>query len=81
MSKITRKLIRSEPYEGRTIEARWMGPDLLCFVTPAGGGTGTELGSFYIDAQAAIDGGQRYIDADIKAAQERVSKDVRGRSA
>jgi hypothetical protein len=71
MSKITRKLIRSETYQGATIEARWMGPDLLCFVN------GTELGSFYIDAAAAIEGGQRYIDADIKAAQERKSQSDR----
>jgi hypothetical protein len=74
MSKIKRKLIRSEAYQGRTIEARWMGPDLLCFVQ------GVELGSFYIDAQAAIEGGQRYIDADIKAAQERAAKEMPRRS-
>lgn len=74
MSKIKRKLIRSESYQGRTIEARWMGPDLLCFVQ------GVELGSFYIDAQAAIEGGQRYIDADIKAAQERAAKEMPRRS-
>jgi hypothetical protein len=74
MSKIKRKLIRSEIYQGRTLEARWMGPDLLCFVQ------GVELGSFYIDAQAAIEGGQRYIDADIKAAQERAAKEMPRRS-
>lgn len=76
MSKIKRKLIRSESYQGRTIEARWMGPDLLCFVQ------GVELGSFYIDAQAAIEGGQRYIDADIKAQQDKAKDTLRnaGRS-
>jgi hypothetical protein len=36
MSKIKRKLIRSETYQGRTLEARWMGPDLLCFVFTSG---------------------------------------------
>jgi hypothetical protein len=72
MSKIKRKLIRSEAYQGRTIEARWMGPDLLCFVN------GTELGSFYIDAQAAIDAGSRYIDADIKAAADKAAQTARG---
>ncbi len=68
---VTRKLIRSEAYQGRTLEARYMGPDLLCFVN------GTELGSFYIDAQAAIEGGQRFVDADIKALQERATKAAR----
>lgn len=66
MSKVTRKLIRSETYHDRTIEARYMGPDLLCYVD------GSELGSFYIDAQAAIEGGQRFIDADLKAAADTV---------
>lgn len=72
MSKgIVRKLIRSEPYQGRTLEARYMGPDLLCFVN------GVELGGFYIDAQAAIDGGQRFVDADIKAAKDKDAKAAR----
>jgi len=65
---LTRKLIRSESYQGRKIEARYMGPDLVCYVD------GTELGGFYIDAQAAIEGGQRFIDADIKAQRERAAK-------
>lgn len=71
MSTIVRKLIRSETYQGRTIEARYMGPDLLCFVD------GTELGSFYIDARAAIEGGQRFIDAEIKALKDRAAKNAR----
>jgi hypothetical protein len=70
VSKVKRKLIRSESYEGRTIQARYMGPDLLCFVD------GVELGSFYIDAQAAIDGGQRFIDAEMKAAKEKAAKEA-----
>ncbi len=72
MSKgIVRKLIRGESYQGRTIEARWMGPDLLCFVN------GAELGSFYVDAQAAIEGGQRFVDAEIKAEQDKAAKAAR----
>jgi hypothetical protein len=68
---LKRKLIRQETYASRTIEARYMGPDLLCFVD------GVELGSFYIDAQAAIDGGERYIEADLKAQRERTEKAAR----
>lgn len=69
---INRTLIRSETYQGRTLEARYMGPDLLAFVE------GAELGSFYIDAQAAIEGGQRFVDADIKALQERAAQAAKG---
>lgn len=68
---VKRKLIRSEPYQDRTLEARYLGPDLLAFVD------GVELGSFYIDAQAAIDGGKRFVDADAKAQQERATKAAR----
>jgi hypothetical protein len=71
MSKVTRQLIRSETYHGRTIEARRMGPDLLCYVD------GSELGSFYIDAQAAIAGGQRFVDADRKAAEDKARGSAR----
>jgi hypothetical protein len=71
LSNIRRKLIRSETYQGRTIEARWMGPDLLSFVDTL------ELSGFFIDAQAAIEGAQRYIDAEITAAAQKAAKSVR----
>ncbi len=69
-----RKLIRSEiytPSQSTTryrIEARFMGPDLLCYVD------GQELGSFYLDAPGAIEGGQRYCDL-----REKDKREGRGR--
>ena len=68
---IQRKLVRSETYEGRTLEARHMGPDLLGFVN------GVELSGFFVDARAAIDGGKRFVDAEIKAQRERDEKNAR----
>lgn len=68
---INRTLIRSETYRGRTLEARYMGPDLLAFVD------GAELGSFYIDAQAAIEGAQRFVDAQVKAAADKAKDSSR----
>lgn len=73
---IQRKLIRSEPYQAspeaprHTLEARYMGPDLLSFVS------GVELAGFFTDAQAAIEGGQRYCDAQEK---ERVKQQEQSR--
>jgi hypothetical protein len=76
MSKLIRQLIVSEVYEGRTLEARYMGPDLLGFVKPVTGET-IELAGFFIDARAAIEGGKRYVDAEIKAVRERAEKAAR----
>lgn len=55
-------------YLGRKIEVRHMGPDLLCEVD------GVDLGSFYLTSEAAIAGGQRYVDAIVRAEQELASK-------
>lgn len=65
---LTRKLIRRESYQGRMLEARFMGPDLLAFVD------GIELNCFYLDAQAAIDAGKRHVDAELKAEREKAEK-------
>lgn len=62
---VNRKLMRSEVYKARTIEARYMGPDLLCYVD------GVDLGPFYVDVRAAIGGGKRYIDAEEEALAKR----------
>jgi hypothetical protein len=75
MSLVKRKLIRSEVYEGITLQARFMGPDLLSYAD------GIELASFYLDAQSAIDAGRRYVDAEIKAAKEREAKAAKEREA
>jgi hypothetical protein len=79
MSKPVRKLIRSECYEGRTLEARFMGPDLLGYCVPQGQDP-VELAGFFIDAQAAIDAGKRFVDAQIKAQKERDAKSARTHS-
>lgn len=65
---LKRTLIRSEKYEDRTLEVRHMGPDVLGFVN------GIELSGFFIDVSAAIAGGQRYVDAEIKVQRERDEK-------
>jgi len=57
---INRKLIASEEYRGSTIEARFMGPDLLALVD------GVELANFYLNAEAAKAAGLRYVDQAIK---------------
>jgi len=62
---LTRRLIRQQSYLGRSLEARYLGPDLLAFVN------GIELASFYIDAQSAIDAGVRYVDEEEKAKAKR----------
>lgn len=43
-------------YKGRRIEARFMGPDLLCCVD------GSEVGHFYLNAEAARKAGRQYVD-------------------
>lgn len=63
--KVTRKLVRTETYREHRLEVRHLGPDLLCYVD------GEDLNSFYINANAAIAGGQRYVDAKLKAQEKR----------
>lgn len=52
------------PYEGSFIQVRHMGPDLLAEVD------GIELAGFYIDSEAAVLAGTKYIDSQKKAAAE-----------
>ena len=51
-------------HKGRTIEVRHMGPDLLCEVD------GVDLGAFYLNSEAAVAGGRRYIDLIVRTEQE-----------
>lgn len=57
---IQRKVVATEQYRGSTIEARFMGPDLLAVVD------GTELPNFFWDASAAKAAGRRFIDQMLK---------------
>ena len=61
-----RKLV-GEPAKdrGRTLTARYMGPDLLAYVDDL------ELAGFYLDAEAAHQAGMRHVDAEEKAKAER----------
>lgn len=60
---------KPETYQGRTIEARFCGPDLLCYVD------GLEVGNFYLTVEAAKAAGRRYVDQvldeQVKARQKR----------
>lgn len=73
---IERKVI-GEPrkYRGRTITVRHMGPDLLCEIDSI------ELSGFFIDVKSAVAGGERYIDAQIKAAEEAAKDQQRRKRA
>jgi hypothetical protein len=72
---ITRKVVgKPEAYRGRTITARHMGPDLLGYVDDI------ELSGFFIDVEAVRSGGQRYIDAEIKAKEDAETKAQRARA-
>lgn len=66
---IERKVV-GEPaqYQGRTITARHMGPDLLGYVDDV------ELSGFYLDVEAVRAAGRRYVDAELKAEDERQRK-------
>lgn len=74
MSLIRKVVSKPEEYRGRTITIRHMGPDLLCEVD------GIELSGFFIDTEAARAGGQRHIDAEIKAKEEAAAKAKRVRA-
>jgi hypothetical protein len=57
MTRIVRPQIGpTEDYRGHQIIVRYFGPDLICEVD------GEDLAAFYIDADAARRGGQRYVD-------------------
>ena len=72
---LERKIVgKPEKYRGRTITIRYMGPDLLCEVD------GIELSGFFVDVEAARSGGQRYVDAEIKAEEEAAAKAQRVRA-
>ena len=43
-------------YKDHKIEARFCGPDCLCYVN------GNDLGSFHLTADAARNAGMRYVD-------------------
>lgn len=68
---LNRKVVKSESYLGRNLEARFMGPDLLAFCD------GMELGNFYVDVEAALASGRRYVEADQKAKAEAKAKNER----
>ena len=55
-------------YKGHTIEAKFLGPDLLCYVD------GAELGSFFVDAESARKGGMRYVDQVEKEKADKAGK-------
>lgn len=57
---IERKIVGESEYRGSKITVRRMGPDLLGYVD------GVELSGFFINTAAAIAGGERYIDQQIK---------------
>lgn len=57
---IQRKLICSEDYRGYQIHVKYMGPDLLAYVGEE------ELPGFYLDSQAALAAGKRYVDDKIR---------------
>jgi hypothetical protein len=62
-----------EMYLGRKIEVRHVGPDVLCEVD------GVDLGSFFLNQPAAIEGGKRYVDAVVRAEQEKQKQRDRDR--
>lgn len=57
---IQRKVVSTAEYRGSHITVRHMGPDLLSYVD------GVELSGFFISTAAAIGGGERYIDQQLK---------------
>lgn len=60
-----KKVGPTEKYCGHEIEARFLGPDLLCYVD------GQEVGNFYLTAEAARAAGRRYVDNIEKARKEK----------
>lgn len=62
---INRPLVKSEDYHEHLLEARFMGPDLLSFVDSV------ELPNFYVDVEASLRAGRRFIDAQEKEEREK----------
>lgn len=63
---LERKLVGPvQQYRGHTIEARLLGPDLLCYVD------GQQVGEYWLTAQAAHSAGQRHVDALEDAKKEK----------
>lgn len=52
----------AESYRGRELEVRFMGPDLLAYVD------GVELSGFFLNREAALGAGRRYVDEAEKSA-------------
>lgn len=61
---VERKIV-GEPlqYKGHKIEARYMGPDLLCYVD------NQNIGQFYLNVEAVKTAGKRYVDELTKEAK------------
>lgn len=57
-----------EMYKGRKVEARFCGPDLLCYVD------GMPVGQFYLTVMATKSAGRRYIDQCEKEVLDRRAK-------
>jgi hypothetical protein len=68
---VVRKLVKSEEFHGRKLEARHMGPDLLGYVD------GVELSGFFIDVEAALAGGRRFVEDEEKEAAKRAKQNER----
>ena len=60
MSLVRPPVGEPETYKGHTLQARFLGPDLLGYVDDV------ELPNFYASAAAARDAGRRYVDDQIK---------------
>lgn len=63
----------AERYQGRRLVARYMGPDLLGYVD------GVQLSGFYLDVEAALRAGRRYVDEQIK--EEKKKAEAASKSA
>lgn len=57
---IERKIVATSEYLGSHIVVRHMGPDLLVYVDDS------ELGGFFVNVPAAIAGGHRHVDQQLK---------------
>jgi len=64
MSLIRKQVGAAEAYRGSKLTAHYMGPDLLAYVD------GVEMPGFYLSVEAAIAGGRRYVEAQLKAEAE-----------
>ncbi len=68
MSFERKQVGETQKYRDHSIIVRAMAPDVLCEVD------GASLPSFYINAEAARQGGMRYIDQIEKAKKQKESK-------